>query len=374
MAYSQEQLAWIRLANVYRLGTQRFNALLERFGTAQAVWDAPPEEVEAILGKAQNRLLQDARADDSLDRLLAALEKCAAVAVTREDIEYPALLREIPDAPPLLYVRGRTELNDLRAVAIVGSRNCSAYGSRMARRLGRELGETGVTIVSGFARGIDSFAHRGAIDAGGRTVAVFGSGVDVVYPPENLELADELLEAGGSILSANPPGTSPTPRVFPARNRIISGMSEGTVVVEASQRSGAMLTADFARAQGRELFAVPGQADAVLSAGTNSLIRSGARLVTCARDIAADLGWHRPELSSPAAPRAAKILPLQPDEQRVYDQLAGGALDADALVEATGLPVDRVNSLLTTMEIQGIIKQIPGRMFERADEMEDSQV
>ena len=374
MAYSQEQLAWIRLANVYRLGTQRFNALLERFGTAQAVWDAPPEEVEAILGKAQNRLLQDAREDDSLDRLLAALEKCAAVAVTREDIEYPALLREIPDAPPLLYVRGRTELNDLRAVAIVGSRNCSAYGSRMARRLGRELGETGVTIVSGFARGIDSFAHRGAIDAGGRTVAVFGSGVDVVYPPENLELADELLEAGGSILSANPPGTSPTPRVFPARNRIISGMSEGTVVVEASQRSGAMLTADFARAQGRELFAVPGQADAVLSAGTNSLIRSGARLVTCARDIAADLGWHRPELSSPAAPRAAKILPLQPDEQRVYDQLAGGALDADALVEATGLPVDRVNSLLTTMEIQGIIKQIPGRMFERADEMEDSQV
>ena len=374
MAYSQEQLAWIRLANVYRLGTQRFNALLERFGTAQAVWDAPPEEIEAILGKAQNRVLQDAREDDSLNRLLAALEKCAAVAVTREDIEYPALLREIPDAPPLLYVRGRTELNDLRAVAIVGSRNCSAYGSRMARRLGRELGETGVTVVSGFARGIDSFAHRGAIDAGGRTVAVFGSGVDVVYPPENLELVDELLEAGGSILSANPPGTSPTPRVFPARNRIISGMSEGTVVVEASQRSGAMLTADFARAQGRELFAVPGQADAVLSAGTNSLIRSGARLVTCARDIAADLGWHRPELSSPAAPRAAKILPLQPDEQRVYDQLAGGALDADALVEATGLPVDRVNSLLTTMEIQGIIKQIPGRMFERADEMEDSQV
>ena len=371
MAYSQEQLAWIRLANVHKLGTQRFNALLERFGTAQAVWDAPPEEVEAILGKAQNRLLQDAREDDSLDKLLAALEKCAAVAVTREDIEYPSLLAEIPDAPPLLYVRGRTELNDLRAVAIVGSRNCSAYGSRMARRLGRELGETGVTIVSGFARGIDSFAHRGAIDAGGRTVAVFGSGVDVVYPPENLELVDELLEAGGSILSANPPGTSPTPRVFPARNRIISGMSEGTVVVEASPRSGAMLTADFARAQGRELFAVPGQADALLSAGTNSLIRSGARLVTCARDIAADLGWHRPELSSPAAPRAAKILPLQPDEQRVYDQLAGGALDADALVEATGLPV---NSLLTTMEIQGIIKQIPGRMFERADEIEDSQV
>lgn len=374
MAYSQEQLAWIRLANVHKLGTQRFNALLERFGTAQAVWDAPPEEVEAILGKAQNRLLQDAREDDSLDKLLAALEKCAAVAVTREDIEYPSLLAEIPDAPPLLYVRGRTELNDLRAVAIVGSRNCSAYGSRMARRLGRELGETGVTIVSGFARGIDSFAHRGAIDAGGRTVAVFGSGVDVVYPPENLELVDELLEAGGSILSANPPGTSPTPRVFPARNRIISGMSEGTVVVEASPRSGAMLTADFARAQGRELFAVPGQADALLSAGTNSLIRSGARLVTCARDIAADLGWHRPELSSPAAPRAAKILPLQPDEQRVYDRLAGGALDADALVEATGLPVDRVNSLLTTMEIQGIIKQIPGRMFERADETEDSQV
>ena len=374
MAYSQQQLAWIRLANVYKLGTQRFNALLERFGTAQAVWDAPPEEVETVLGKAQNRLVQDAREDDSLDRLLAALDKCAAVAVTRDDIEYPALLREIPDAPPLLYVRGRTELNDLRAVAIVGSRNCSAYGSRMARRLGRELGETGVTVVSGFARGIDSFAHRGAIDAGGRTVAVFGSGVDVVYPPENLALADELLASGGSIISANPPGTSPSPRVFPARNRIISGMSEGTVVVEAAQRSGAMLTADFARAQGRELFAVPGQADAALSAGTNSLIRSGARLVTCARDIAADLGWHRPELSSPAAPRAAKILPLQPDEQRIYDLLGGGALDADALVEATGLPVDRVNSLLTTLEIQGIIKQIPGRMFERADEIEDSQV
>ena len=374
MAYSQQQLAWIRLANVYKLGTQRFNALLERFGTAQAVWDAPPEEVETVLGKAQNRLVQDAREDDSLDRLLAALDKCAAVAVTRDDIEYPALLREIPDAPPVLYVRGCAMLDDVRLIGVVGARNCSAYGSRMARRLGRELAEMGVTVVSGFARGIDSFAHRGAIDAGGRTVAVFGSGVDVVYPPENLALADELLASGGSIISANPPGTSPSPRVFPARNRIISGMSEGTVVVEAAQRSGAMLTADFARAQGRELFAVPGQADAALSAGTNSLIRSGARLVTCARDIAADLGWHRPELASPAAPRAAKILPLQPDEQRIYDLLGGGALDADALVEATGLPVDRVNSLLTTLEIQGIIKLIPGRMFERADELENSQV
>ena len=355
------------------MGTQRFNALLERFGSPAAVWETPPEET-AFLGRALNANLQAARADEYMEALLRSMEKCGAVAITREDREYPALLHEIPDAPPVLYVRGCAMLDDARLIGVVGARNCSAYGSRMARRLGRELGETGVTIVSGFARGIDSFAHRGAIDAGGRTVAVFGSGVDVVYPPENLELVDELLEAGGSILSANPPGTSPTPRVFPARNRIISGMSEGTVVVEASPRSGAMLTADFARAQGRELFAVPGQADALLSAGTNSLIRSGARLVTCARDIAADLGWHRPELSSPAAPRAAKILPLQPDEQRVYDQLAGGALYADALVEATGLPVDRVNSLLTTMEIQGIIKQIPGRMFERADEIEDSQV
>lgn len=371
MAYTQSQLAWIRLASVRGMGTQRFNLLLERFGSAAAVWEQPPEET-AFLGRALNANLQQARSDAHMEALLRAMEKCGAVAVTREDGEYPALLREIPDAPPILYVRGCAMLDDARLVGVVGSRNCSAYGSRMARRIGRELAEMGVTVVSGFARGIDSFAHRGAIDVGGRTVAVFGSGVDVVYPPENQTLAEELLDGGGSIISANPPGTTPKAGVFPARNRIISGMSEGTVVVEASRHSGSLLTADFARAQGRELFAVPGQADSVLSAGSHQLIRSGARLVTGARDIVDDLGWHRPEIAIPTAQGAAKILPMTIDEQRLYNLLAAGPMDTDGLVEASAMPVDRVNSLLTTLEIQGIIKQTPGRMFERADEIDFS--
>ncbi|MDY2835382.1 MAG: DNA-processing protein DprA [Candidatus Aphodomonas sp.] len=369
MAYTQAQLAWLRLASVRGMGTQRFNALLERFGSPTAVWETPPEET-AFLGRALNANLQAARADEYMEALLRSMEKCGAVAIMREDREYPALLREIPDAPPVLYVRGCAMLDDARLIGVVGARSCSAYGSRMARRLGRELAEMGVTVVSGFARGIDSFAHRGAIDVRGRTVAVFGSGVDVVYPPENLTLADELLETGGSIISANPPGTSPRASVFPARNRIISGMSEGTVVVEASQHSGSLLTADFALAQGRTLFAVPGQADSALSAGTNKLIRAGARLTTSARDVAADLGWHRPEIAIPAAQGAAKILPMTIDEQRLYNLLEAGPMDTDGLVEASGMPVDRVNSLLTMLEIQGIIKQTPGRMFERADEIE----
>ena len=366
MGYTKEQEAWIWLSSVRKLGTQRFHLLLERYGSAQAVWDLPAEET-AFLGKASNSALQQARTDEYRTALFLSIARCGAVAITQEDAEYPPLLLEIPDAPPTLYVRGRKALGDSRTIAIVGSRNCTPYGTRVARRLARELAQMGVTIVSGFARGIDSEAHRGAAEVGGRTVAVFGSGVDVVYPPENLALADALLEAGGSIVSASLPGVPPVPTVFPARNRIISGMSEATVLVEASRSSGAMLTADFALAQNRELFAVPGQVDQIYSEGTHWLIRSrGARLLTCAADLAVDLGWQDLSLFHPQPPRSAEVLPLSLQQQALWNLLAAGPMDADELPAALGLSASQVNSLLTEMEIQGIIIQSPGRRVERA--------
>lgn len=367
MAYTESQRAWIWLSSVKGLGRQRFLDLLSHFGCAQAVWENP-KEAAALLGPKTGRALLEARTDECMEALLRTMEKSGITAITQLDAEYPVLLGEIANAPLTLYVRGRLTLVETRSVAIVGTRVSSPYGTRMARRIARELAETGVTIVSGFARGIDTAAHQGAVEAGGRTVAVFGSGADVVYPAENLTLCNELLACGGSVVSANPPGTIAYPSVFPARNRIISGLSEGTVVVEATRGSGALMTADYALAQGRALFAVPGQADSPASAGTHDLIRkNGARLVTCAADVARDLGWQIGASAAQTAPRVAKTLPLLPDEQRLYNLLSSGPVDVDELPALTGMTMAEVNPLLTTLEIQGIIEQTPGRKVARAD-------
>lgn len=369
MAYSEEQKYWIWLSSVYGLGARRFDLLLDRHGPPQRVWEECGPHLEKAIGQQACAALSRARGARYFDRLFEDMEGCGAVAITRNDPEYPARLRAISDPPPTLFVRGRAALSDTRTLCVVGARNSTAYGTRMARRIARDLSRLGVTVVSGLARGVDSAAHRGAVDERARTVAVLGSGVDVVYPPEHLMLAEEILAWGGSIVSELRPGSPPKPQHFPARNRIISGMSEGLLLVEGAQKSGAMTTVACAMEQGREVLALPGQADSPLSVSTHALIREGARLVTGAMDVFEDMGWGAP--GALPAPEAAKALPLTQAEQRVYNQLLGGPADTDALVDALGMPPPELNSLLTTLELQGIIRKLPGRRVERIINMEE---
>lgn len=369
MAYSEGQRYWIWLASVYGLGAKRFDAIIAACGgSPQQVWEEIGPWMEPIVGGQAYAALQKARSAAYFDRLFESMARCGAVAITREDGEYPALLRAIPDAPPALFVRGRVAQDDGRTLAIVGARNSTAYGTRMARRVARELSQVGVTVVSGLARGIDSAAHRGAIDAAARTVAVLGSGVDVIYPPEHLTLSMEILDRGGSIVSELVPGAPPSAWHFPARNRIISGLSDGLLIVEAARQSGAMTTVTFALEQDRAVMALPGQADSPLSQSTHTLIREGARLVTCAADIYEDMGWGaRGEAAALRAPRAAAVLPMTRAEQSVFNALSGGAADPDMLVEITKIPPPELNSLLTIMELQGLIRKLPGRKVERIE-------
>ncbi len=269
--------------------------------------------------------------------------------VRRGEQGFPALLAEIPDPPACLWLRGDADLGLLSgpAVAIVGARACSGYGRAVARMLASEATAAGVVVVSGLARGIDGEAHRGALAAGGRTVAVLGCGVDRDYPAAHAQLARALVEAGGLVVSEYAPGIEPAPWRFPARNRIIAGLARATVVVEARERSGALITSDFALEDGREVLAVPGEITSSLSAGTNGLLRQGATPVTCAADLLEALGVE------PAQP--AQRLALDPAATAVLESLGAGAETADELARATALPPGALAAALTLLELEGAI-------------------
>jgi DNA processing protein len=284
------------------------------------------------------------------------------------DPDYPTRLQEIASAPPVLYVRGTLESADEAAVAIVGARHATAYGETVAGELAGELSRRGLTIVSGLARGIDAAAHRGALEAGGRTIAVLGSGLDRIYPPEHRGLA-EGVTAAGAVVSEFPLGTAPLRLHFPRRNRIISGLSLGVIVVEASVGSGALITAHHALEQGREVFAVPGRVHARYSEGCNRLIKAGAKLVETWEDVLSELVPHlkrrtavRPAVPPPPVPPA-----LTAEEQRVFDLLAAGPLHIDALIVRAGLGGGRVASALVGLEMKGVVRQLSGKVFERHD-------
>jgi DNA processing protein len=287
--------------------------------------------------------------------------------ITQQDADYPELLRQIYDPPVVLYVKGQLLAKDKNAVAMVGSRMTTPYGIEVARKLAYQLGYLGVTVVSGGARGIDSAAHQGALAAKGRTIAVLGTGINLVTPPENAKLFEQIAEHGALVTQFpfNRPGDKTS---FPIRNRIVAGMTLGTVVVEANLTSGALITANFANEYGRQVFAVPGRIDSPRSKGCHDLIKKGAKLCEGAEDILSEFEYLFPPSNKPPSPAATGVLPaleLSPTEQKVYDALSEQETSIDEVIRGSGLPSSAVSVALLSLEMKRLVRQQPGKLFVR---------
>ena len=356
---------WLALSRVKGLGGVSFKKLAAHFADPTEAFAASARDLERIPGLGQGVIhgLLHFSAWNQIDEEISRIESAGVAIVPFTDPSYPARLRMIPDPPPFLYVKGRLRADDERAVAIVGSRSASEYGCRVARDLSRGLASLGFTVVSGMARGIDGVAHETALSAGGRTIAVLGSGVDRAYPPEHGELYRRIGE-NGAVVSELPIGASPMAFNFPARNRLISGLSLGVVVVEATEKSGSLITASLALEQGREVFAVPGEAGASRSRGTHRLIRQGAKLVESVEDIVEEIA---PQLLSRAG--ASAPLPRQlPAEagaaaRAIFALLQERALHIDEVIENSGFSPAKVSEVLLELELQGHLRQLPGKRF-----------
>ena len=359
---TSEEKGWVRLHLTPGLGRAALLRLLRAFGSAEAILEAHPASwsKRAGLRSSLPEAVPSAAAPELADAL-SSLERAGARIISLSDDRYPTLLRAIHDPPALLYVRG--ELPETEALAVVGARRATTAGRRLTEEICAEVGSRRITVVSGLARGIDTAAHRGALEGGGKTVAILGCGIDRVYPPENLRLFHNI-EENGAIISEYPPGTPPLPGHFPGRNRIISGMCRGVLVVEAAEGSGSLITADFALEQGREVFAVPGQVRAPTAGGVNGLLKDGARLVTEARDIMEVL-W--PDIPSIAVRRHEETLAatLSGDALTLFQHLGQEPLHIDELARKCGLTPMEVSAILLTLELQGGAEQLPGMRFVR---------
>ncbi len=351
---------WIWLSSVEGIRPKRFYRLLSEFGDARGVWDNAREGNMAFLGAKALRNLRAARGEEYFFRVFADLERAGVRALTRLSDEYPASLTSIYDPPPTLYMRGSADLNGERTFAVVGTRRATRDGRRAAREFAALLSREGVCVVSGLARGIDTEAHLGALEGGTRTVAVLGSGADVIYPPENEKLYEDILARDGAILSEYAPGTQPSKGSFPARNRIISGLSRGVLIVEGAVNSGAMITVNLAMEQGRDVFAVPGSIYSPLSEAPNKLILEGATPVLSAYDILEHYRWAcRPEIARSAAPAPV----LDEEEMPLVSALKEQELSFDELCAISKFPAAKLNSLLTMLVLRGIIVKVPGGLY-----------
>ena len=350
---------WFALSSVPLVGNVTCRRLVEHFGSPAKALAASFDELSSVKGvnSSAARSLSSHDGRKAAELAVAALARSGARLVTLLDKEYPSLLKEISDPPPFLYLKG-TLPNSSTSIAIVGSRRASDYGISVTTRFSRELAEQGVTIVSGLALGVDAAAHRGALQLSGTTVGVLGCGIDQIYPPENRQLYREM-EEKGAIVSEFAPGTQPDAPNFPRRNRIISGMSRGVLVVEAAERSGSLITARFALEQGREVFAVPGNINFRASRGTNSLIKEGAKLVETVADIMGELppGGNLPQWAR------KQHFNLSPDEEKLTVLLAEKPLQIDELTVRSGLTVPAVSAMLLRLELQGAVIQAPGKIF-----------
>ncbi|MDJ0888416.1 MAG: DNA-processing protein DprA [Desulfobacterales bacterium] len=364
--------AWFRLRSVTGIGNLLFRRLIRQFETPEAVFASGDKALLAVEGVSTRVVAALRRSRPHCDTVRRELDRTRRLGIriiTQRDPAYPALLLEIPDPPPFLYVRG--DLTRCRCpVAIVGSRHATPYGRKTTKRLSRDLAGHGITVVSGMARGIDTAAHEGVIAAEGVTVAVLGSGLERVYPRENRKLFERIAESG-AVISEFPLAAEPEAHHFPQRNRIISGMSAGTVVVEATRRSGSLITARLAAEQNREVFAVPGSIDSFKSIGTHGLIKSGAKLVTQVGDILEELpawAWGDGRPSADAVPTGRSASPpLSGDEARVLENLTVYPIHVDDLTRRLKLEPGHLGSILLALELKGVVRQDPGKLFSRID-------
>ena len=355
---------WLGFNLVAGIGPVRVQALLDTFSDLSVAWQASPAQLrDAGLDRRSLDNLLKARAALSLDRELEKVQRAGVQLLTWDDEGYPSHLRNIYDPPPLLYVRGELRPEDDWAVAVVGTRRATVYGKEATRQLAGGLSRSGITIVSGLARGIDAQAHRAALDAGGRTIAVLGCGVDVIYPPEHRNLAAEIIQHG-AMVSEYALGTQPEGSNFPPRNRIISGLSLGTVVVEAGARSGALITADFAAEQGRDVFAVPGSIFQRGSEGCNRLIREGAIPALSVGGVLEELNLTMVEQQA----EVRAVVPATKMESRLLDHLSSEPMHADELCRAANLPIAQISSTLALMELKGMVRQVGGMNYVLARE------
>lgn len=367
-----EHLRW---ALTDEVGPVLFRRIVERFGSAQAALGARTTQLEQVDGIGRSLAETIARSRDQVDleREVTLAAQHGVRILCMDDEDYPAPLRHIYDPPICLYVRGHLVPQDTVAIGIVGSRRCSHYGREQAHNLAFDLAQRGMTVVSGLARGIDGESHKGALAAGGRTLAVLGNGLATIYPPEHEHLADMVAE-NGAIISALPMETSPEAKNFLPRNRLIAGLSLGVIVIEAARRSGALSTAARACEYDREVFALPGRIDSELSHGTNALIRDQhAKLVTCADDVIDELGEIGEVLRSAAASPDGQeqgLFAAQPvmndDEQSVLSRLDHEERSIEELADVTELPTSKVTSALITLQLKGLARQLPGNLFVRA--------
>ncbi len=355
---------WIGFNLVRGIGPAKVRRLLDYFGELGAAWNAPPDELQRLgLDRRALDNLLAIRSKVDLGLALTRIEKSGAQVLTWESPGYPRNLLNIAQPPPVLFVKGALTAADEWAVALVGTRKVTAYGREVARDLASGLAASGVTVVSGLARGVDAVAHRAALEAGGRSIAVLGCGLDIIYPPEHRELADAIAKSG-AVVSDYPLGTQPDGVNFPPRNRIISGLSKGVVIVEAGADSGALITADYALEQGRDVFAVPGNINHRASVGANRLIQQGAKAVLSVTDILEELNLQL--VTERKEARAA--LPTDPTEQKVLESLASGPVHVDELSVQLSLPIAQISGTLAMMELKGLVRQTGGMNYIAAKE------
>lgn len=356
---AEDKRYWVGLTLVKGIGAVRLRALLEYFGSAEAAWNGSLFDlVGAGLSPKLAERLQQARKSVDLEEILSQAEKNQIKILTWDDPQYPPPLKEIDQPPPVLYQRGSLSPEDHWAVAIVGTRAVTSYGRQVTEELASLLAHNGVTVVSGLARGVDALAHHAALKAGGRTLAILGSGVDKIYPPEHRGLAEKIYEQG-AVLSDYAPGTPPESANFPPRNRIISGLSMAIVVIEAGETSGALITAEFAVDQGREVFAVPGPIYAPQSKGTNRLLASGAKALLKPADVLEALDLTR----NVERREVRQAVPADATEAALLEALNAEPLHIDEIRAQLTLPVEKISAALTMLELKGLVRQVGGMNY-----------
>ncbi len=364
--WSDKRCGWLALQMIPGLGNVVCKDLLDRFGNPEQIFQADISELTEIEGlrkETADRIAKREFQNDPFEEL-AKVEKCGADIITFFDPSYPAELKEIHDPPILLYVKGKDLPKNVTFVSVVGSRNPSPYGVKSAEMIGQGLGRRGLGVVSGMAKGIDASAHWGCLYGQGFTIAVLGTGIDIVYPAQNRKLANNIADKG-ALISEFPLGTPPEPKNFPIRNRIISGLSRGVIVVEATMNSGSLITASLALEQNREVFAVPGSIHSFKSTGSHFLIKQGARLIENADDVLDELGMNYAYSSKSDTFQKGELPPMDEAEKAIYDIIGDYPLHIDQITRQGCLAPGKAASILMRMELKGIIRQLPGKVFVR---------